>query len=82
MLAHDAPYVATCSVAYPDDIYTKGKKAQQGQSARLHSLHHALSDQLEERAIHVGGGVPERLSPVVSGRYGSVNGGFSAHGGS
>jgi pyruvate/2-oxoacid:ferredoxin oxidoreductase beta subunit len=27
MLAHDAPYVATCSVAYPEDIYRKVKKA-------------------------------------------------------
>lgn len=27
MLAHDAPYVATCSVAYPEDIFDKVKKA-------------------------------------------------------
>ena len=26
-LAHDIPYVATCSVGYPEDIYQKVKKA-------------------------------------------------------
>lgn len=27
MMAHDAPYVATCSIAYPEDIFAKVKKA-------------------------------------------------------
>jgi pyruvate/2-oxoacid:ferredoxin oxidoreductase beta subunit len=38
MLAHDAPYVATCSVAYPEDIFAKVKKAtkKENQPAFIH----------------------------------------------
>jgi pyruvate/2-oxoacid:ferredoxin oxidoreductase beta subunit len=40
MLAHDAPYVATCSVAYPEDIYKKVKKAtkKENQPAYIHCI--------------------------------------------
>ena len=40
MLAHDAPYVATCSVAYPEDIYRKVKKAtkKENQPAYIHCI--------------------------------------------
>ena len=40
MLAHDAPYVATCSVAYPEDIFKKVKKAAQkeNQPAFIHCI--------------------------------------------
>jgi pyruvate/2-oxoacid:ferredoxin oxidoreductase beta subunit len=40
MLAHDAPYVATCSVAYPEDIYAKVKKAtkKENQPAYIHCI--------------------------------------------
>ena len=40
MLAHDAPYVATCSVAYPEDIFNKVKKAtkKENQPAYIHCI--------------------------------------------
>lgn len=40
MVAHDAPYVATCSVAYPEDIYAKVKKAtnKENQPAYIHCI--------------------------------------------
>ena len=40
MLAHDAPYVATCSVGYPEDIFRKVKKATQkeNQPAYIHCI--------------------------------------------
>jgi|GEM_PF-374098 len=40
MLAHDAPYVATCSVAYPEDIFAKVKKAtrKENQPAFIHCI--------------------------------------------
>lgn len=40
MLAHDAPYVATCSVAYPEDIFKKVKKAtrKENQPAYIHCI--------------------------------------------
>jgi len=40
MLAHDAPYVATCSVAYPEDIFRKVKKAteKENQPAFIHCI--------------------------------------------
>ena len=38
MLAHDAPYVATCSVGYPEDIFKKVRKAmkRENQPAYIH----------------------------------------------
>lgn len=40
MMAHDAPYVATCSVAYPEDIFKKVKKAtkKENQPAYIHCI--------------------------------------------
>jgi pyruvate/2-oxoacid:ferredoxin oxidoreductase beta subunit len=40
MLAHNAPYVATCSVAYPEDIFAKVKKAtnKENQPAYIHCI--------------------------------------------
>ena len=40
MLAHDAPYVATCSVAYPWDIFKKVRKAtkKENQPAFIHCI--------------------------------------------
>jgi pyruvate/2-oxoacid:ferredoxin oxidoreductase beta subunit len=40
MLAHDAPYVATCSVAYPEDIFAKVKKATNKENQPPHPLYH------------------------------------------
>lgn len=40
MLAHNAPYVATCSIAYPEDIFAKVKKAtkKENQPAFIHCI--------------------------------------------
>jgi len=65
MMAHDAPYVATCSVAYPEDIYAKVKKAtdKENQPAFIHCItpcptnwknHPSMSVEVARQAVTCG----------------------------
>jgi pyruvate/2-oxoacid:ferredoxin oxidoreductase beta subunit len=55
MLAHDAPYVATCSVAYPEDIFEKVKKAtrKENQPAYIHCITPCPTNWKNEPALSV-----------------------------
>ena len=65
MVAHDAPYVATCSVAYPEDIFAKVKKAtnKENQPAYIHCItpcptnwknHPSMSVEVARQAVTCG----------------------------